>query len=298
MFYDPVIYKQPYSSMVAVPDIYDNIKFNSKANVKTDHCNTGIAVDNENLSLLVLENNITVSVTKNFYAEELGNHYLGILKNTGELHIAGNNAAKTISVTVKFTKDASELASATAIRLSSSKLSIYGPEFLYTIKASANNSAVAQAIGIFCSDLESAAVICKPITVQAKSTNYGSLSQSFGMLVFGKADFYTGITGNIQAKSTSAKGYALACGIRIYGDLTIYRQLASKINVSASGNIQLESYSTEAIGILSETAKTNIHNISKSITVSAKDTGKVISHAIDAYSELLILDAFPSYIPV
>ena len=107
-----------------VTDSSDYIKFNSKANVKTNHCNAAINITNTEQSLLVLENNVTLSVTKNFYAE-LGSYYEGIFKRDGELHIAGNNTAKTISVTAKFTKNVVNLVDTAAIKVYSTLYSIY-----------------------------------------------------------------------------------------------------------------------------------------------------------------------------
>lgn len=279
-----VLYRQPHSYMVSVSSLYDYIKFNSKANVKTDHCNTAIAIENTNTSVLVLENNITLNVTKNLYIQKLGGIYMGIYKEQGSLYIAGNNAAKTLSVTAKFSENKKplfelELVNAVGIR-NIGELYITGEEFLYTIKAASGYFGNSGAMGILCGSLESEAVISKSITAQANSTRYGNTAAAYAVTAYtGQATFHNGITGNIKSAANSAKGSAFASGISAAEDLTVKNKFACKMTVSASGNINLEDAGAAATGISSGT-KIEMYNISKSITVSAKNTGVAVGHAI------------------
>ena len=276
------IFRNKFFQMATV---YADARFTSSADVYTDHCNAGICAENPNDNIvLVLDNNITVKVTDNQIADEIGGFYKGIVSTGEYLDIYADNVAKKITVTAKFSNDVVPLTSAYGIF--GENVSIGGTEFLYTVNATASHSGNAGAFGFRTGSLAAEAQLAKPITVSASTTEYGAFAEATAIHAEDLLYLYNGITGNITSKAVAKNGYSAAKGILCYETMTILDQLACNITVSATGNQDLDKIITSACGIFSNNAV--LTDIKGAIKAVSQSSGTVEACAIFVGNQLSV----------
>lgn len=284
--------------------IADDSRFISQADIKTDNCSAGISVKRpvedeapQTYCSLLLDNNITVNVSKNIYAFDLKDSYQGIACAGDSLSLLARNYSKKLNVSVKFTDNTIETLSVSGIECFN--LSILGSSFLHSINVSASNKKNSLAAGIFTSNvLLVESELSKPIKVSAASADYGASANSYG--VFAGSDIYilSSISGSITASANSQKGIANSCGIYTNRFLNITAPITGKITVSASGNQNVADVYTLATGICANHADadetsgaySNINGIKGAVSVTSKNAGNAISLGFSAGGTLLLND--------
>lgn len=246
----------------------------------------------------IFDNSISIKNTVISFAYDMA---LALLFTEKDAVIRSNNKAKTISATYSVNSDKTVTAAAI---YGSKGLTIEGKKYLQSLSASAKNSGVATAYGIYVNSLVSNAEFTKKYTVSANATGSESTAYATGFSVMkddkaNNIQLKGGFSGTLSVSAVSKKGEAYATGIASE-NTEILTKTAGKITVSATGNLEdvkkanpdkggefeLIPGTVEAMGIRGDTI--TLSNYSAKLSVTSKNKGRANAFGVYSLGALVV----------